>query len=152
MARVSRVLLFGLATLALAGCSSAQAADLNLKPYVDKPCSMFGADQLSSLGVGRTFPRPTPPNVGVCQLYPKDSNGSNILFHVELDAPAPKGGDQKTVDGYPGYEVGGQGSCTVWVVVGDKQRIMANTKGDGACASAETVATSAIDAIKQQNS
>lgn len=147
--------MFGLAALALAGCSSppdpgpVKLDDLNLTPYLSKPCSLFDADQLSDLGMIRAAVGPIQPDVSVCVL----SNASaNVIVHLETNAPFPKADAGKKVAGYPAHELPAENnSCAVWVVVADKQRLSASATGDNACHLAENAATSAIGSIKRQN-
>ncbi|GAA3431919.1 DUF3558 family protein [Kutzneria kofuensis] len=150
--------LVGLAALVLAGCSApaptpapVKLDDLDLTPYMGKPCSLFDADQLSDLGLTRPVERPEQPNLSVCVLSAKDPGAFGAIVHLETRATAPKTDDHTKVAGYPALERPGPKDCTVWVVVADHQRLMAETRGDNACHSAENVATSAIATIKRQN-
>jgi hypothetical protein len=150
-----RLLLVGLAALALAGCSSQSDAnpapvkldDLNLTPYMGKPCSLFDADQLSNLGMSRAVVGSIQPDISMCVL---STSGSDVIVHLETNAPFPKADAGRKVAGYPAHELSGNdNSCAVWVVVADKQRIAANAKGGEACHLAENAATTAIASIKR---
>ena len=157
MARVSGPLVFGLAALALAACSAQSGAnpapvkldDLNLTPYLSKPCSLFDADQLSDLGMSKAAVGPIQPNVSLCVL---STSGADVIVHLETSSPFPKADAGKKVAGYPAHELpGNDKGCAVWVVVADKQRLAASATGENACHLAENAATAAIGSIKRQN-
>jgi Protein of unknown function (DUF3558) len=157
MARVTGAVVVGLAALALAGCSSTSDAtpppikldDLNLKPYVAKPCSLFDADQLADLRMSRAAQGSSQPSAAECDLAPSDPSGSGVVVRVQTDTPNPTAGSRTKIAGYPALETHGTDDCTVRVVVADRQQIVATTKGENACHSAENVATTAIATIKR---
>jgi hypothetical protein len=154
---VSGPLVFGLAALALAACSAQSTAnpapvkldDLNLTPYLSKPCSLFDADQLSDLGMSKAVAGPAQPNASLCAL---STSGAEVIVHLDTGDPFPKADAGKKVAGYPAHELSGNdNSCGVWVVVADQQRLAANATGENACHLAENAATAAIGSIKRQN-
>ncbi|WP_211766051.1 DUF3558 family protein [Kutzneria sp. CA-103260] len=151
---MSRLLVFGLAALALAGCSSTpdpnpapvRLDDLNLTPYLDKACSLFDADQLADLGVAQATSDQST-NAG-CVLTPKDRSVPDIVFALQTGQAAPKSTGMK-IAGYPAQEQHTGVYCTVRVVVAPSQQIMANARGENDCHLAESVATTAIASIKR---
>jgi hypothetical protein len=155
---VSGPLVFGLAALALAACSAQSDAnpapvkldDLNLTPYLGKPCSLFDADQLSDLGI----PKPgvdelTDADIGTCYLTPATTTAT-VMFRVTVHRP--KGAAPTTkIAGYPAAEAPRSNGCALGVDVAAGQQIAVSAVGTDACHLAESVATSAIGAIKRQN-
>ena len=155
MAGLRRLLVFGLAALALAGCSATPDAnpapvrldDLNLTPYLDKACSLFDADQLADLGVAKAASDQETTSAG-CVLTPKDRSVPDIVFALQTGQSAPKSTGAR-IAGYPAREQHTGGYCTVRVVVAPSQQIMANARGENDCHLAESVATTAIASIKR---
>ena len=152
------LVLIGLAALALAGCSGPDAPpapvkldDLNLTPYLTKPCSLFDADQLSNLRMNKAVAGPSQPNVAECDLSPTVPSAPGAILHVQTNTPNPTGGVQTKIAGYPAVEKRGTDDCTVWVIVADRQQMVGTGTGDNACHSAENVATTAIATIKRAN-
>ena len=149
--------MFGLAALALAGCSSTPDAgpvkldDLNLKPYLSEPCSLLDADQLSDLGIAKPgVDHPTTPSVGTCFLTPNET-GRTVTLEVAIDWPKPKAAGQLRIAGYPAVEIDTGQTCKVQVSVANTQQLSGLATGPDACHMAENVATSAIGSIKRQN-
>ncbi|MFC0545336.1 DUF3558 family protein [Kutzneria chonburiensis] len=155
-----RALVFGLAALALAGCSATSDAnpapvkldDLDLKPYVAKPCSLLTDDQRSDLGLTRPpVDHSTGPGIGTCFLTAGETDRT-VTLEVATDWPDPsKIPDKIKIAGYPAVEIKGPTTCKVQVSVGGKQQISGFATGPKACHSAENVATSAIGTIKQHS-
>ncbi len=150
-----RLAVFGLAALALAGCSSTPDSspapvrldDLNLTPYLDKACSLFDADQLADLGVARAASDQETTGAG-CVLTPKDRAVPDVVFALQTRQSAPTTTGTR-IAGYPAQEQHTGVYCTVRVVVAPSQQIMANARGENDCHMAETVATTAIASIKR---
>jgi hypothetical protein len=157
-------LVFGLAALALAGCSANPDAnpapvkldDLDLKPYADKPCTLLSADQLSEYRLSK----PGVAERTTCTLKPDDPTAVRpLMVSVSIgDWGAAK--HPLKVAGYPADEstekdAGLAGTvpkmCIVRVLVAPKQQVVVSTGGENPCHLAENVATSAIGTIKQHS-
>ena len=160
MAGVRTVLVIGLAALALAGCSAGSDAnpapvkldDLDLKPYVAKPCSLLTADQRSDLGLPKPgVDRSTAPNMGTCFLTAGETDRA-VTLQLATDYPIPTAAPDKiTIAGYPAVEIKSATACKVEVGVGGKEQVASLATGPEACHLAENVATSAIGTIKQHS-
>jgi hypothetical protein len=160
VAEVRRALVFGLAALALAACSANSDAnpapvkldDLDLLPYVDKPCSLLTADQRSDLGLTKPpVDHSTGPGIGTCFLTAGETDRT-VTLEVATDWPDPKAiPDKIKIAGYPAVEMKTGTTCKVRVSVGGKQQLSGLATGANPCHSAEMVATSAIGTIKQHS-
>lgn len=151
------VLLFGLAALALAGCSSTSDAapppvkldDLNLQPYLAKPCSLLTADQLADLGIAKAeTDGPQSDEIATCLLTLSPTTSGDLRLGVnrtDTDPPTRK------IAGYPAVEGPTDTGCAVRVDVAKSQQLGVSIGGPNACHLAENVATSAIGTIKRNS-
>jgi hypothetical protein len=164
VAGLRRALVFGLAALALAGCSANPDAnpapvkldDLDLKPYADKPCTLLNADQLSEYRISK----PGITDLSTCELKPDDPAAVRpLLVSISIgDWGAAK--HPRKVAGYPadentekdaGLPANVPPMCIVRVLVAPKQQVVVSAGGEDPCHLAENVATSAIGTIKQHS-
>ncbi|MFC0431413.1 DUF3558 family protein [Kutzneria buriramensis] len=156
MARVKGLLLFGLTALALAGCSSTSAApppvkldDLNVQPYMDKPCTLLDADQRSNLGITGPGVAEQSGDFGTCAL---PTPTGTVRLTVAVKRPKYPSTPIK-IAGYPAEETTSDIGCAVGVQVAGTQQIgvVAAGPNTNSCHLAENVATSAIGTIKRNN-
>ncbi len=157
MARVRGALLFGLAALALAGCSSASDAapppvrldDLNLRPYLAKPCALLTADQLADLGIAKAeIDGPQSDEIATCSLTLSPTTSGDLRLGVNRPSPSPT---TRKIAGYPAAEGPTDTGCAVRVDVATSQQLVVTIGGPNACHLAESVATSAIGTIKRES-
>jgi len=153
---VRGLLLVGLAALALAGCSSQSDAnpapvkldDLNLTPYVGKPCSLLDADQLADLHIAKAeVDGIQTSEVGTCVLTLSPTTSGTL--RAAVDRPKSTVTFTMKIAGYPAAEGARDNGCGVAVSVSDTRQISVSVGGVNACHLAENVATSAIATIKR---
>ena len=143
------------AAIGVAGCSGAPSSSnpapvtldpLDVGAYVDKPCTLMGADQLSEYGV-------TKPGVvedKMCAWTPDDPARPSFKAGAEVDTRTPTSSSPVKVNGFPAENLpDGTTGCTVRVAVAPDQQITVSLTGQNACHTADLVATLVLATIKR---